>query len=160
MEDHTSTTIKDARAYIDSQISIGKAAKCPCCTQTVKIYKRKIYSTMAIGLIELYKMNRVNPGYHHISAIESMRKSGGGDFAKMVYWGLIDEMPQDQAPEGQRTTGYWQITELGKAFVEERLTVNEYMHIFNRKVITTSGHKIGIQDALGDEFNYTELMAR
>lgn len=159
MEDHKDTTIRDARQYVNSQLEKGKAAKCPCCTQTVKIYKRKIYSTMARGLIELYKLGLPQGGgYFHISDIESMRKSGGGDFAKLVYWGLVEEAPAELAMPIQRTSGYWKITGKGAQFVEELITVPEYVEVFNKRALRISGKPIGIQDALGAGFNYSELM--
>src|SRR5581483_4009600 len=84
-------TIAEAKQILRDEWEQG--LKCPCCTQFVKLYKRKIYSTPARGLIELYRLHQKNPqqAYFHISDIESMRKSGGGDFAKLMYWGLVAE---------------------------------------------------------------------
>lgn len=160
MEDHTTTTIEDARNYINSQIKRGKAAKCPACTQTVKIYKRKIYTTMATSLINLYKLSPTL-SYHHISEIEANRNTGGGgDFAKLVYWGLVQEAPKEMEITGKRTSGFWKITEMGKAFVEDRLKVPEYMHVYNKRLLRTTGDRVGIRDVLGEGFDYKGLMSQ
>lgn len=151
-------TIREGREYLNSQMRRRKAAKCPCCTQTVKVYPRKIYSTMARGLIELYKMNALKPDYYHIGTIESMRQSGGGDFAKLTYWGLVEEMPKDAAQTNQRTSGYWRITEQGKEFVMNNLRVPEFVDVFNGNPLRMYGDPVGIQDALGKDFDYEELM--
>lgn len=151
-------TIREGREYLNSQMARGKAAKCPCCTQTAKVYARKIYSTMARELIELYKMDKIKHDYYHISYVESQRKSGGGDFAKLVYWGLVKEKPKDLAEDNKRTSGYWMITNEGIEFVMDRLRVPEFVDVFNGNPLRMRGKNIGIQDALGKDFNYSELM--
>lgn len=158
-ESHLDTTVRDARTYLNAQLDQGKAAKCPCCTQTVKVYPRRIYSTMSRGLIELYKMDHIKEDYYHISEIESMRKSGGGDFAKLVYWGLVEEMPKDAAQTKQRTSGYWKITMMGKKFALDQLKVAEIVDVYNGKPLRMRGSPVGIKDTLGKDFDYEELMA-
>lgn len=153
-----SDTIEAGRVYVKAHAY--KGVKCPCCTQLVKIYKRRIYSTMAIGLMKLYSITMRNDSefnrYFHISDIESSRRSGGGDFAKLLYWELVEERPNTD--EHKKHSGYWNITPQGKEFVQKKITVPEHALIFNDRLIGMSGEAVNIEDALGKKFNYKELM--
>lgn len=159
-ENFADTTIRDARTYINTQLDKGKAAKCPACTQTVKVYPRKIYASMSRSLIDLYKLDKVSSDYYHISQIDASRtKAGGGDFAKLKYWGLVEEMKHDPSNTKKRTSGMWKITNMGKSFVENRMRVVEVIEIFNQRPIRARGGQVSIIDTLGKEFNYSELMS-
>lgn len=154
-ESHLDTTIRDARTYLNSQLDKGKAAKCPACTQTVKVYPRKIYSTMVYHLIELYKLNKVKAEYYHVTEFCPKHP---GDFAKLVYWNLIEEMPKDEHDTHKRTSGYWKITEMGKKFVENKLTVAQTVDVFNGNPLRMHGNPVTIVEVLGKKFSYKELM--
>ena len=56
----------------DKSMSLGDARKnlvdnakkgtiCPCCTQKVKLYKRKLSPIMCLALIEIYKYYKHHP---------------------------------------------------------------------------------------------------
>lgn len=127
---------------------------CPCCTQRAKIYKRSITHEMAEDLIKLAHMPT---GWHHVKAMGY--KGGSGDFAKLAYWGLIEERPKDPSVSKKRTSGEWRITEKGTDFVLGTIKVKLYAHMYNKTVLAYSGEEVGITDCV-DEFHYQELMNR
>ena len=130
---------------------------CECCGQYVKEYKRRLYKSPVLALINLYKLDRLEPNlYHHIQEIGATIGNGIGDFAKARYWGLITAMPNDD--EDKKTSGYWAITRRGRQFVQGRLRLFKYCHVYNSEVVRFSGDTIYVQDALGVKFSYKELM--
>lgn len=136
-----------------------KGIDCPCCTQFVRLYKRPLYLAQAYSLIRLYKLCQDDYTYHHISKISQENASGGGDFAKLIYCGLVEEKPKDEDDETKRTSGYWRITRKGTDFVEASVTVKSHIRIYDGSFYGLIGKEISIKDALGKKFNYEELMA-
>ena len=57
-----------------------------------------------------------------------------------------------------KSSGLWKITDLGKKFVNKQLTVCEKVRLFNNKAWGFEGGQIDIVQALGNKFNYTDLM--
>lgn len=148
-------TIKEAKEILRQNWE--KGIDCPCCTQMVRLYKRQPYYVQALALINLYKLDKVEPGYYHITQIEKgIKKSGGGDFAKLHVFGLI--VDRQNTDTKKRTSGMWAITDKGRAFVAGTTTVPKYARIFNRKYYDVSKELVTIKDMLGSEFNYQELM--
>lgn len=148
-------TLEEAKQYLRENFEAGAA--CPCCKQMVKLYKRKLYSTMAKHLINLYWKHENNPEetYFHVS---DFCPKHPGDFAKLVYWGLVEEQPKDEDDTTKRTSGFWAITQEGRLFVENQASVLSHALIYDGKLIKLSGKQISVQDALGKDFNYEELM--
>lgn len=147
-------TLEEAKAFIRENWEKGTA--CPCCGQLVKLYKRNIYAVMAADLIRLYHLDQSK--YHHIGKFSNKNRSGGGDFAKLVYWGLVEEEPKPADDKKKRTSGMWRITEAGKSFAERRLRVPKYAQVYNGKLLGLTGDRVMIDDALGDKFDYDKLM--
>lgn len=129
---------------------------CPECGQTVKLYRRNLYAKPAYQLILLYRLNRDNFNFHHIKTTGNPA-AGGGDFAKLRFWGLIEEYVNDDPTK--RTSGYWRITDKGRQFVQRKITVSKYVLIYNKEFYGFQGAQVFIDDCLGKRFNYTELMA-
>jgi len=143
---------------------VNKGARCPCCHQFAKIYSRQITSRMAYYLILLYKMSRGNE-YIHVNELNDRTTNkiplyGGGDFAKLSYWKLIEPLPKDDDDDdgAAKTSGYWRITEIGKKFVEGKTDLFKYANIYDGRIMGYSGDKQTIQEALKNKFNYRELM--
>ncbi len=131
-------------------------ATCPCCNQKVKLYPRQVYSAPARALINLYLFQG---GYHHIRDLKV--DLGGSDFSKLKYWGLIEHAPRDipilDDPK-KRTSGYWAITDKGEDFVENKIRIPFYCYIYNDHKYNESEETKSIVEAIGDEFDYRELM--
>ena len=138
---------------------------CPCCHQFARVYVRRITSAMCRGLIALYQLNRASPAeFIHKNRIGKGLGGGevafgGGDFAKLVYWGLIEEKIKDEADKAAgRTSGYWRITDMGNRFVENIATVPETVSLYSGKIVDISEDRVSIVQALRNKFNYEELM--
>jgi hypothetical protein len=135
---------------------------CPCCGQDVVRYDRQIYKTIAKQLISLYRLNQGKPGFYHVRTIAAnMPKGGpkviGGDFAKLRYWGLIEQGDNDDPDK--RSSGTWRITAKGIDFVEKRITIPKFAYTYNKKCVGMGGPQVSILDCLRkDKFKYGELM--
>lgn len=150
------TTIIEAKAELRKNFEEGMT--CPCCGQLVKEYRRKLTSAMAQALIAAYLWHKRNPGreWFHVSAFD-MSAFRGGDWAKTKLWGLSIEMPNPNDPT-KRNSGMWKLSETGKSFVRNRLIVPRYLYIYDNKVTRKSKEMTDIVAALGDKFDYSELM--
>lgn len=148
-------SLREAQDQLRERLVEGDAVACPCCSQTAKIYKRTIFSTMARHAITLYRTPSNDNGWLHLP---SALGSNDGSAAKLAYWGLLEE--HDGKREDGGRPGLWRLTDLGKEFVIGRLTVPKYAHTFNGRVLKLDGPPVGIWDCLGDKFNYNELMGR
>lgn len=151
-------TIAEAKAHLNANYKEG--VKCPCCEQFVKEYKRSIYARVARLLIELYKIDYTFAGpyrYVHIDDIcRNVTDKGSGDFAKLQFWGLVHL--EENEDTKKKTSGKWMITETGKEFVLRKRSVQKYVHILLNKVRKFSGPQVTIDDCLGKDFDYAELM--
>lgn len=148
-------TLEDAKQYTREHWE--KGVRCPCCDQLVKLYKRPLYGTIAVNLIRLYKLDRSQ--YHHIAKILLPNSSGGGDFAKLIYWGLVEEQQKDEEDTVSRTSGMWKITQKGIDFVNKKTKLYSHVLIYDGRFLGLSGNEVDIKDVLGKKFNYEELMA-
>lgn len=144
-----STPLSDAQDLLRAAVDEG--TRCPCCTQMAKVYKRTITTPMAVVLIKAYRQF----GRQWFNLPRFSQK--GGDDAKLRYWLLIEELPNEN-PE-TRTSGWWRITEHGEAFVKGELAVPRYAHVFDGRCLRMSGDRIDIKQALKNKFDYSELMA-
>lgn len=144
------TTLDEARAWLRANIDDG--VRCPCCTQFAKVYRRTIHSTMARDLCVMYRAE--GDGWFHIRNVGY----SAGDFAKLAYWGLVEESTEPRDDTGGRA-GYWRVTPKGAAFVAGRLRVPKRAHIYNGRCLGFDDSKmVGVRDALGKRFDFEELM--
>lgn len=152
-------TLEEAKNWLRSRLSDGAA--CPCCQQFAKIYRRQIHSGMAYGLVILYQLDPTGKSFWHLKDITKTGNaySIAGDFAKLEYWGLIEE--QELLSEGEKkSSGSWRLTELGIRFVRREAKVNKYTRIYNGKALKNSDNQpqVTIDQCLGKKFSYYELM--
>lgn len=148
-------TLKLAKQHL--LVAGRKGTSCPCCGQFVKLYKRKLSTVMARGLISLHHLCKGNTDYHHVSKIMTkISPTGSNDFSKLRYHGFIEE--ELNTNSAKKTSGNWRITPAGVAFVHKQLLAREYMLIYNTKLKGFEGDPINIEQALGNKFNYQELL--
>jgi hypothetical protein len=159
-------TLEDAKRWLRARFS--KGATCPCCHQFTKLYKRNFNKSMAYVLLLIscyFRGDPVEEWLHVPSYIAEMvsdhpRRAAAvrGDWAKLKLWGLIEEKPGERE-DGSPRVGYWKLTPLGKQFVNRQVKVPSHVYIYNGaplpKVVDTL---ITIDDALGTEFSYEEIM--
>jgi len=81
-----------------------------------------------------------------------------GDWAKLSHWGLIEAKPGPNEGQG-RTSGFWKITDRGRAFAAGEIEVESHVYLFDEQCLKLDDKKmINIRYALGNKFNYIELM--
>tara|TARA_R110002126_G_scaffold129114_2_gene271829 strand:- start:1016 stop:1474 length:459 start_codon:yes stop_codon:yes gene_type:complete len=146
-------TIKDAKDYLRSELE--KGATCPCCSQRVQMYRRKLNSGMAYTLIAIYKHSK---DFFHVKDMLRIKKfKNSHDWTLLKFWGFI-ESKYGNREDGNQYTGYYKITKDGIDFVLGNLLANSHIFIYNKKHYGSSNNKINIKKALGDKFNYNELI--
>jgi hypothetical protein len=147
-------TIQEGKEYLRE--NFDKGVSCPCCGQFVKLYKRKLTSSMAYGLILMSKTN----GWVHLENYFkglNIPSSIRGDMSKLVYWQLLQKQI-GKREDGSNRTGMYKITDKGKMFVNGQIEVNSHVLLFNNKLQGFSNELINIKKSLGNKFNYNELM--
>lgn len=142
-------SIAEAKQFLRENIEEG--CKCPCCGQEVKLYKRVLNAQMAWFLIALHRAPRLDGNWVDIKALDVR----GGDYAKTRYWGLV-EVKDDPT---KRSSGLWRLTQKGLKFVHDQVRVPRHVLVYNGECRGFSDQDIGIRQALGAGFDYSELMS-
>ncbi len=160
------TTLAEAQAYIKVRAQNGTA--CPCCTQEVKVVEKAIHPFMARTLIilHLHYLKEPNTKWVHVNShLDSVAlfhgiPLRGGDWPKLVMWGLIEEIPKTEKTEDGKRVGYYRLTPKGVSFAKGETKVPRAALIYAGRVLgLTSDRDVSIQDVLGKDFNYTDLLA-
>lgn len=137
-----------------SQLLNGWEGKCPHCGRFTKVYNRKIHTSTALQLIELFKRGG-NIDYVHASKLIPKGVTGTGDFTKAKYWGLIEEAE----PEGdKKASGSWKLTGLGVLFVKNEARIQKYAAIYDDTVLAVHGKLVSIEECVQEKFDYKDLM--
>ncbi len=131
--------------------------ECPCCAQLVQIYKRSLNNPMCRALIWLVESFGVDSRWYAIGEFPIIQKRpGGGDFGKLAHWDFIKQKKNEDGTK--HTSGMWKPTTHGIDFVYDRCTARSYVFLFQNEVEEWSTKYIGIQDALGESFDYSKLV--
>lgn len=140
-----------------------KDVRCPKCGHTDITYVAPMKVADANDLRRLYKLDAQNtqPGqWFHIREFngsrEGVAKSGGGSFARVRLWGLV-EMRVNTDDSTKKHCGRWRITEIGRQFVEGKLSIRCYHVERNMILLGLEGHWIKIDDIVTN-FDFGELM--
>ncbi len=137
-----------------------RGAPCPCCGQVCKVYKRHINSPMARFLLWLVRSYDAQPRWIHLKQFPMIQnRRGGGDYGKLVHWGLIEQKPNDDEPD-KRTSGEWRPTPKGVEFAHRRIKIPDAVFLYDNIRQGFSDINIDIEYALGQNFSYQELMSR
>ena len=135
-------TLEEARGHLNTRKMTGKATRCPCCDQTVKIYKRTITKSM------LHNLMQFCIAYPHEVHVKKLWVgANAGDAAKLRHWGLIKQV----------STGNYVATHEGTEFVLGNHFVPTHVFLFNTEKIGESGVKMSVRDIV-DGFDYDKLM--
>jgi len=148
------TTIADVKRKVKDRLETGDAFSCPACGQTCKIYKRKLNAMQAhflVWLVQRYEQLR-----DWIDVPKEYPHKIGGEYGKLRHWSLAELHPNDD--DTKRTSGLWRPTALAVDFVYDRITVPKYVYLYNNEIHSISPDRIGIREALGDKFDYAEIM--
>ena len=137
------TTLEEAQDWLRARVEDG--ARCPCCTQFAKVYRRKLNSGMAKSLIRMYQA--AGTGWQNITETIPARSREEG---KLRYWGLVEQGEE---------RGWWRVTPKGEQFVKNRIKVPRYVRIYDDRMLGYDDTEdTNIIDALSSPFDYDELM--
>lgn len=152
--------IESAKGRLFTSQAIKDGNNCPVCEQNVKMYWKKIDSQMAYYLIKLHRVESNNPHktYFHVEDDLGVPLKVGGSWAKLRWWGLIEEQIKNREVTVKRTSGMWKLTERGVNFIHNRISVKKYVKLYNRKCHGADGELVDIKHCLGSKFNFKELM--
>lgn len=152
-------SLSDARVETMAAARSPKGTRCPLCSKFVKVYRRKFNAGMALDLIRLYHWSRNHPGQyvHFAHYLVTCYRSTPGDHGKLAWWGMV-EKHTEPPDDGRKTNGLYRLTPLGFEFAEKRAKVRSHAIEYLSEVEAFSGNLIDIDDALGRNFNYRELM--
>jgi hypothetical protein len=175
-EDLDATSLAHARDWL--RLHIDRGAVCPCCNQLVRTYRRKLNSEMARWLLWLTRTWEQQdkarygstPRFGFDRRFEEGTATGvwidvkqspvrGGDYAKLLYWKLVEQKPKTDDKKDTKDSGLWRPTHKGLDFVYRRVQVPSHAYVYNSRVLKFESTLIGIEDALGAKFSYAELMA-
>lgn len=145
-------TLREARDWLRDRVDEG--ASCPCCGQLAKVYRRKITSSSARGLIVVWL--QAGRAWTHLPTTAGLARLGG-EFARLRYWGLVEE--DDAKREDGGRAGNWRLTDPGVAFVRNQHRVPKYAYIYDGRLLDLVGEPVNVHDALGRRFRYDDLMA-
>jgi hypothetical protein len=145
---------------------------CPCCELPAKVYKRKLNSSMAYVLLLMVGEYDMNGGaFMHVPSMINRKRlkpkvaaSLRGDYAKLRYWGLIEQEKMPKKPQGEdrhkKTSGNWRPTWQGIQFAKGEINVASHAIIYGKRCMRlTEQTTTSVKDSLGDKWDYNELMA-
>lgn len=152
--------LTELRAAFRAKLNREDRVTCPVCDHKHIRCRRKFSKSMAVALIAIYHhyshhpeeplkvpayLSEVLPRYLNTA-------SNGGDYAKLVTWGLLE-------PDTEHGSGHYWITKKGIDFVELRCSVPKYRWELSgtQPILDENGPYISIEGALGN-LNYRRLM--
>lgn len=129
---------------------------CPCCGRNVKMYNYAVNSSLARALISLYKLSLRSQPNHVKDILMGQHHSCGKNFCILKHWGLIEESINTDTKK--RASGYWYITHRGRKFVLNETRIPKTIKVFNDKKYAISDESVNINECLGKDFDYKELL--
>ena len=149
-------TLSEAKFELNSGLQNG--ITCPCCGRFAKRYRRNLTASMTYALILMCKSG--NRDFFHVNdyfEANNIPSKSVTEFSKLRFFGLIESKIELREDWSDRN-GHYRITPKGIDFVMNRITVMQYVTIYNNKVKTVSNEQVTIADSLKQKFNYAELM--
>lgn len=134
----------------------GDGGHCPCCDRWGKIYRRPLNSSMARALMWLINQKGREDGWVHVPSIAPAWLLRSHQLPTLHLWGLVMSFGADTK---LASSGLWQATPAGVAFAREQQRVPKYVYVYNNTALEFDGEQISIRDALGNKYNYDEIMA-
>lgn len=134
---------------------------CPHCARPLARYERPLTNTMALKLIHVYQLHLRHPERKHFHVKEFDGLGGRGEFGTLSNWALVQEAEKTQNT-GARTSGFWSLTEFGRAFVRGDVEVPQYVMLkAGSQLLGFAGPMRRIRESLHREnrFSYEELVS-
>ncbi len=157
--DFEEETVEDTNGVVPDVENLRALSKepistCGHCGGRSKVYAYKLGSYARVLCWMAYKSTENK--YHHIPSSGAI--NGGGDYAKLRYWGLIDRMSNTDGTK--RSSGMWRLTDLGRDFARGHTTVSAVCYYRHPEggVLGFEPEQISIREAIGKQFDYNKLM--
>lgn len=158
-------SLRTAQTWVEQNLD-SPGVICPCCNQVAARRHRHLHHSMAAALLILVRYFRENLDVRWVHAeryfktMPTVPAELRGDFPKLTHWGLLEARPPDEQTE-RAYTGEYRVTRTGFRFADCTCRVHRSGWMFNKEMlIDTDSPLINIHDALGDRFNYAELLGR
>lgn len=149
------TEIAEAKQFLRDNFE--KGARCPCCDQFVRLYKRKLNSSMARALVWMVGESIKSPDrWVDIPATAPKWITRTNQHPTLRWWGLIERMPNTDS--SKKHSGIWRPTTMGVRFATGKIKVPEYVLHYNNKAISHSSELTTVKEAFGVKFNYDDMM--
>lgn len=145
-------TLAEAKTWLREQFEDG--ARCPCCSQNVKLYKFHVNASQAVAAIRIWKVGRTD--WVDVVALQ-LPHNLHAHLSKLRFWGVLEPQPGIR-DDGSNRVGIWRVTDLGQDWVLRKATIPSHAMIFNNRCFGITGEPITIEKALGKRFDYRELM--
>jgi hypothetical protein len=154
--DPKTSTLLELKFWLREQTKDAKkSAECPCCTQDVRVWPRKLNSGMARSAIIIYRSTK--PGeWFDVGALPKKQKLDlhHWEYSKLRFWGILEE----QVASG-RPNSLWRLTPLGRTFVENKVRLQQKVWVYDNEALGRKDKKTtSITEALGVKFNFDSLM--
>ena len=126
--------------------------KCEHCGHVKKTWKKSIISTAVAALVRLVMVYGGKPV--HLDKFNVVQKDR--NVSQLVFWGLV--VPAINDDTGKRASGMWSPTQAGINFVNRKTVIQKYIITIENEFVGFDGEWIGVREALGKRFDYSELM--
>jgi len=146
-------TLGEAREWLSENVDEG--ALCPCCNQHAKIYTRKLNAGMARTLIWIVQNTGPEQWIDMSRAPKFIHKNR--EHGKLTHWGLLEAKPNEDGTK--KDSGVWRATPSGRTFVQGVVSARSHVHLYDNEALGFADTKVTIQDALGEKFDFQELMS-
>lgn len=141
-------SLEQAKEEFFQELNTGKRIECPCCTRTAAIGRRTIDRAMARTLRHIHRRNE--EGDEWVNTSHELSHGLSSTAALLRHWGLaVSKGPVSKGRN--KDSGFWKITDLGRAFVEGVATIP-------RSIRTWKGQLVG--NPFGEPTNMDETLAR
>ena len=159
-------SLAQAKAMVMNGIGTDVGITCPACTQLAKIYRRGITLSNMKLLVRVYWMFEDDPSLPFVKfGVEEKGvktiKTTGGDYAKLRWWGLIEQIP-GRREDGSTNTGEWYITDFGRQFCRRQARVPQYVWAYDNTPVPMpegADNRMLNIDQLKKNFSYEEIMS-
>lgn len=148
----------EMRKHLHDSLGSGRKVRCPVCDQNCRVYRRKLNTGMAAYLIDFVKEFEHLREWVSVVDLKVYQSSyQRGDYAYLRHWKLIEAKPNRDDPT-RKDLGMWRPTPAGIDFANRRISVPQYVYLYNNRLLRHGGDHIDIIKALGSPFDYEELM--
>lgn len=149
--------VADAREEVLRAVEDGDTVSCPCCQQGAAPWPRTMYVSVVKALIRLYRLSKGRPGiYFHVQ--NDLHSNAGGDFSKLTLGHGLTRVKNVRTAD-ENAMGMYCLTAKGKLFIERKVSLPKYLVFYNGEIVGRPAlPKVGVEDCLGKEFSYQELL--